>query len=248
MNIPLVQRIFGANKPFVLFHTHSATRETIGRAIVSDKSMDLDICVDEFGTPYLGHSSEYYRKSGEVQPETMPFEEAIELVSKAKIPVIVDCKHYDAWAPVENAIRNIGAHRCLVHSFAAELKFGYRKSNQDYITEWSPIRKLTEIKNKFPLATITASCKFLPNDLLLSSQYQELLIRICEVAKNNKIDTVCLNVPDNTVSDEIVDFFLKENIIPHIRIDDIDVSRLSKLFIGETDILEKASDSMLLGY
>jgi hypothetical protein len=248
MNESLAQRILRADRPFVLFHTHSATRETIEGAIASGKSMDLDICVDEFGAPYLGHSREYYRKSGEVQPETMPFEEAIELVSKAQIPVIVDCKHHAAWPAVENAVENIGAHRCLVHSFAAELKFGYQKSNQDYITEWSPIRKLTEIKNRFPLATITASCKFLPDDLLLSSQYHELLTGIREVARNNQIDTVCLNVPDNTVSDEIVDFFLKENIIPHIGIDNIDISRLSRLFIGETDILEKASNSKLLGY
>ena len=210
--------------------------------------MDLDICVDEFGTPYLGHSREYYEKSGEVQPETMPFEEAIDLLGKARIPVIVDCKHYDAWPAVENAIRNIGAGKCLVHSFASELKFGHQKSSQDYITEWSPIRKLAEIKNKFPLATITASCKFLPDDLLLSSQYHGLLIGIREVLRNNQIDTVCLNVPDSTVSDEVVDFFLKEDIIPHIGIDNTDISRLSRLFIGETDILAKASNSELLGY
>jgi hypothetical protein len=246
MSASLAQRILKANKPFVLFHTHSATREATERAIASDKSMDLDICVDEFGTPYLGHSREYYEKSGEVQPETMPFEGAIELVSKAQIPVIVDCKHHDAWPAVENAIRNIGAGRCLVHSFASELKFGHQNSSQDYITEWSPIRKLAEMRSRFPLVTISASCKFLPNDLLLSSQYHEVLAKIREILKNNQIDTVCLNVPDTTMSDGIIDFFLKENIIPHIGIDRIDISRLSKLFIGETDTLERASNSKVL--
>ena len=248
MEISLAQRIVKENKPFVLFHTHSATREAIENAIASGKSMDLDICVDDSGNPYLGHSKEYYEKSGETQPETMPFVKAIELVSKANIPVIVDCKHYDAWPIVENVISKIGAHRCLVHSFAKELKFDFEHSDQDYLTEWSPIKKLTEIKNKFPLATITASCKFLPNDLLLSPKYDEVLQKIREILKTNAIDTVCLNVPDNTMSDKILQFFLEEKILPHVGIDNIDSSKLSLLYIGETDILTNASEAKALGY
>lgn len=244
----LAQRIFSINKPFTLFHTHSATREAIEHAITSGKSMDLDVCVDKSGNPYLGHSKEYYEKSGEIQPKTMPFWEAIELVSKAGIPVIVDCKHYDAWPLIEKVISQIGAHRCLVHSFAAELKFDYEHDDYDYLTEWSPIKKLTEIKNKFPLATITASCKFLPNDFLISPQYEKILTKIREILKTNQVDTVYLNVPDNTMSDKILDFFLVEKIIPHVGIDNLDTSKLSKLYVGETDVLAKASDSKLLDY
>lgn len=248
MEISLAQRIFNENKPFILFHTHSATQEAIEHAITSGKSMDLDICVDESGNPYLGHSKEYYEKSGEIQPKTMPFWEAIELVSKTGIPVIVDCKHYDAWPVVEKVISKIGAHRCLVHSFATELKFDYEHNDHDYLTEWSPIKKLTEIKNKFPLATITASCKFLPNDLLQSAQYEKLLSDIRKTLKDNRIDTICLNVSDNTMSDKILEFFLKEKILPHVGIDKIDTSKLSKLYVGETDDLAVASDCKLLGY
>lgn len=248
MELSLAQRIFKTKKPFVLFHTHSATRQVIEHAIMSGKSMDLDICVDESGNPYLGHSKEYYEKSGEIQPKTMPFWEAIELVSKASIPVIVDCKHYDAWPVVEKVISQIGAHRCLVHSFAAELKFDYKHNDHDYLTEWSLIKKLTEIKNKFPLATITASCKFLPNDLLLSAQYEKLLSDIRKTLKDNGVDTVCLNVSDNTMSDKILEFFLEEKILPHVGIDNVDTSKLSRIYIGETDDLAVASDCKLLGY
>ena len=248
MKLSLVQRIIRADKPFILFHTHSATREAIENAIASGKSIDLDICVEDSGNPYLGHSKEYYEKSGETQPETMPFAEAIELISKASIPVIVDCKHYNAWPIVEDVISQIGAHRCLVHSFAVELKFDYEHNDHDYLTEWSPIKKLTEIKDKFPLATITASCKFLPNGLLLSAQYEKLLSDIRKTLKDNHVDTVCLNVPDNTMSDKVLEFFLKEKILPHVGIDKIDVSKLSKIYVGETDDLASASDSEVLDY
>ncbi len=248
MELSLVQRIFNANKPFVLFHTHSATRETLKHAIAGGKSMDLDICVDDSGNPYLGHAKEYYEKSGDTQPETMPFWEAIELVSKASIPVIVDCKYYNAWPVVEEVISKIGAHRCLVHSFAAELKFDYDHNDYDYLTEWSPIKNLDSIKDKFTSATTTASCKFLPNDVLLSAQYEKLLSDIREILKGNRVDTICLNVPDDTMSDKVLKFFLAEKILPHVGIDKIDTSRLSKLYVGETDNLAAAFDSKLLGY
>ncbi len=248
MEISLAQRIFNANKPFVLFHTHSATREVLENAIAGRKSMDLDICVDESGNPYLGHSKEYYEKSREIQPKTMPFWEAIELVSKATIPVIVDCKHYDAWPVVEEVIGKIGAHRCLVHSFATELKFDYNHNDHDYLTEWSPIKSLSSIKEKFLSATTTASCKFLPDDVLLSVQYEKLLSDIRKVLKDNRVDTVCLNVPDDTMSDKVLEFFLQEKILSHVGIDKINTSTLSKLYVGETDNLAAASDSKLLGY
>lgn len=248
MNLSCVQRVVNSNRPFILFHTHSATRETIEYAIANGKSIDLDICVDDSGNPYLGHSKEYYEKSGETRPKTMPFAEAIKLVSEASIPVIVDCKHYDAWPIVKDVIRAIGAHRCLIHSFATELRFGYEHNDHNYPSEWSPIKKLTEIKKEFPAATITASCKFLPSDLLLSPQYKGLLTKIRGALKTNRIDTVCLNVPDNTMSDRVLDFFLAEKIIPHVGIDNIDTSKLSKLYIGETDTLATASDSKLLDY
>lgn len=248
MELSLIQRIKKSEKPFVLFHTHSATREAIEHAIASGKSMDLDICVDDAGNPYLGHSQEYYEKSGETQPATMPFDEAIEVVSKSNIPVIVDCKHHDAWPVVEQVISKFGAYRCLVHSFVNELKFDYEHNDHDYLTEWSSIQKLTEIKRAFPAATITASCKFLPSDLLESEQCWNVLEGIRKTLVSGGMDTVCLNVPDNTMSDEVLDFFRSQNVVPHVGIDSVDTSKLSRMYVGETDILASASDAKILDY
>jgi hypothetical protein len=84
--------------------------------------------------------------------------------------------------------------------------------------------------------------------VLLSAQYEKLLSDIRKVLKDNRVDTVCLNVPDDTTSDKVLNFFLAEKILLHVGIDKIDVSRLSKLYVGETDNLAAASDSKLLGY
>jgi hypothetical protein len=248
MERSLARRILDFRRPFVLFHTYSATQSVLEEAISNNKSMDLDICIDDAGIPYLGHSKEYYLKSGESQPETMPFWDAVELVSRARIPVIVDCKHHNAWPVVEEAVGRVGAHRCLVHSFATEFKFDNIHDENDYLTEWSPIKELKALKEKFPSTTTTASCKFLPGDVLLSSGYGKLLPKIRHALEENHIDTVCLNVADNTMTDRILEFFGAKDILPHVGVDHIDVSRLSKIYVGETDNLRAASNCEVLGY
>ena len=46
--------------------------------------MDLDVCVDEGGNPYLGHSQEYHEKTNEAFFNSMPLWEAVDaLVDKA---------------------------------------------------------------------------------------------------------------------------------------------------------------------
>lgn len=240
--LSLAQKILKSKRPFVFFHTYCVTRDILQQAIDEGKSMDFDVCVDDEGKAYLGHSKEYYEKSGDTWDNSMPLWEAVDIISNSDIPVIVDCKHFDAWDCVKEVIARIGDYRCLVHTFASELRFDYNFGNEpDYLTEWSPIEKLRLIKKEFPLATTTASAKWLPNDLLISDQYDGLLEYIRLTLKNSDVDTICLNVPNETFSDRSLLYFLEENIIPHVGIDNIDTTRLSQIFIGETDDLSLAS-------
>ncbi len=243
----LAKQIIKSKKPFVLFHTYVVTEAVLRQAIGEGKSMDLDVCVDDGGNPYLGHSKEFYEKSGEAQPRNMAFADAVEILAKSDIPLIVDCKHINAWPVVEKMIAKLGASRCLVHAFANELEFDFsRKAGEpDYLTEWQPIEKLRLLKNKFLEISTCVSCKWLPDDLLVSDKYEVLLKKIRQILKNNRIDTLCLNVPNETFSDKWLKFFLQENIILHVGIDDIDTSKLSELYIGETDHLERASKNLV---
>jgi len=245
MNLSLAQKILSSKKPFVFYHTHEVTRDSLQEAIDTEKSMDLDICVDEAGRPYLGHSREFYEKSASPWDRSMPLWEAVELLSKASIPVIVDCKHYRGWRYVEEVIARIGPAKCMAHTFVSEFHFHYISHN-DVLCEWSPVEKLRSLKARFPSLTTTVSAKGLPHDLLLSAQYEELLHNIKKTLIANQVDTVCLNIPDQTFSDEALAFFLKAQIIPHIMIDEIETSQLSEVYIGETDVLGSASISAWL--
>ncbi|MFA6096009.1 MAG: hypothetical protein WC788_00090 [Candidatus Paceibacterota bacterium] len=239
----LTKKILDSKKPFTLFHTYSASEDIVRKAIGEKKSMDLDVCVDGSGKPYLGHSEEYYEKSGEARAVSMPIWEAVGLVSKAMIPVVIDCKHPDAWPVVEKTVSRIGAQKCLVHSFAEELRFGYsrREGEPDYLTEWSNLGRLLSFKKKFPQVSTCASCKWLPDDLLISDKYENLLGGIRKLLKDNRIDTVCLNVPNGTFSDGPLKYFLSGGIICHVGIDGLDVSKFTEIYIGETDDLDAAS-------
>ena len=75
-HISLAQRIIASKTPFVFFQTDTVTKELLQQAIAEEKSMDFDVCVDDAGSPYLGHSREYHEKSGEPWFDSMPLWEA----------------------------------------------------------------------------------------------------------------------------------------------------------------------------
>lgn len=162
-HISLAQKILKSKKPFFFFHTWCVTKNLLQQAIAEEKSMDLDVCVDDKGNPYLGHSKEYHEKSGEPFFVTMPLWEAVDMIAKSSIPVMVDCKHFNAWPIIEEVVTKIGPERCLVCVYVSEFKFGYsRKENEpDFLTEWSPIKKLRLLKSKFPLVNTTPCAKWL---------------------------------------------------------------------------------------
>ena len=208
--------------------------------------MDLDVCVDDQGEPYIGHSQEYHEKSGDPWQENMPLWEAVGMIAASGIVAIVDCKHHDAWPVVEEVVSKIGPENCLVHAYVSELRFDYsrRHDEPDFITEWSPTEKLRLLKNSYPGVSTSASCKWLPEDLSVSGEYAALLQSIRDILAENRVDTVCLNVPDRAFSDELLGFFLAAGIIPHVSIDNTDTTRLSLPYVGETDDLTSASRTL----
>ncbi|MEK9179172.1 MAG: hypothetical protein AAB893_01755 [Patescibacteria group bacterium] len=246
MKLSLVKRILLLGKPYVLFHTHVASREIIERAIRKNKSMDLDISVDSTGNPYLGHSQEYYEISGEKKGNSISYFLALELLAKSKIPVIIDCKNHAAWHYVKMAVMKLGDWRCVVNSFVTELKYSHVDSGVDYLAEWVSIDRLREIKEMFPLVTTSASCKFLPKDIFTNGFPTEEVYYLRENLMLNTVDTVSFNVPNETISNSVLQYFLEKGIISHLNVDLADTSLLSSVYMGETDNIKRASDSSIL--
>jgi hypothetical protein len=205
--------------------------------------MDLDVCIDDAGAAYLGHSREYHEKSGEPYFDSLPIWEVVNRIAKSNILALVDCKHHDAWPIVEQVVATIGPERCMVDSYVSEFKFGHSRApaEPDFLTEWVPIGKLLELKNKFPSVTTAACLKWPPKDLLTSAKYRKLVDNIRDVMKESRIDTVCLSVSGGTITDQWLQYFLGEGIIPRLEIDRLDVTKVTELYIGETDDLDRAS-------
>ncbi len=210
--------------------------------------MDLDVCVDDRGDPYLGHPKEYHDKTREPFFDSMPLREAVRALAESNIPVIVDCKHFGAWPVVEEVVKQLRPERCLVHSFVSELKFdaGRTPGEPDFLSEWSSFECLRAIKRRIPSLTTTASAKWLPADVLVSEEHEAVLEGIAGLLKEYAVDAVCLNVPDSTFSDKALRTFLRHDILCHVGVDRTDGKQLSEAYIGETDRLEFASRSDLL--
>ena len=225
----------------MLFHTHEVTREILQEAVATHRSMDLDVCVDPSSRAYLGHSPEYYDASDEHPGDPMPLWEAVDLIAASDIPVIVDCKHRDAWRHVEKVVAAIGPERCLVYSFVSELNMAYAPHPLSVECEWSPIARLADLKMTLPGVSVTAGAKGLPEDILLPGRHPTLLRDIRQTLIDNDIDTVCFNVPDKTMNDWALRHFLDAGIVPHVMVDDIDVDQLALPYIGETDVLARTT-------
>jgi len=247
MALSVAQQILNSKRTVVLFHTWTVTTELLAQAIREKRSMDLDVCVDDSGNAYLGHSKEYHEKTREPFFNSMALWDTVEALAPSHIPVIVDCKHLGAWPVVENVVTELRPERCLVCAFASELKFdaGRTEGEPDFITEWSSLENLREIKKKFPSITTTACAKWLPADVLTADNHAALLTRIVTLLKENRVDTVCLNVSASTFSDRVLMQFLREGILVHVGIDHTNVTCLSHVYIGETDKLEFASRDVL---
>jgi hypothetical protein len=242
----IAQKVLASQKPFTFLHTWTVSDELLQRAIREQKSMDLDVCIDDAGNPYLGHSREYHEKSGEPYFNSLPLWEVVDRIAKSNIVALIDCKHYDAWPIIEQVVAKIGPGRCMVDSYVSEFKVGHSRADgePDCLTEWIPIQKLVELKNKFPSVTTTACVKWPPKDLLTSAIYRKLVDYVRDVMKENRIDTVCLSVPEETITDQWLRYFLADNIIPRIVIDRTDATKLTQIYIGETDDLDRASKVM----
>jgi hypothetical protein len=91
--------------------------------------------------------------------------------------------------------------------------------------------------------TANACAKWPPKDLLTSGKYERLVDFIRHLLKVHQIDTVCLSVPFETLTDRWLSYFLAENIIAHIEIDRADATRLTQIYIGDTDRLGRACRS-----
>src|SRR5579872_5322384 len=201
MALSFAQKVLNSKRPLILFHTWTVARDLLGQAIREKRSMDLDVCVDELGDPYLGHPKEYHEKTHEPFFDSMPLWEAVASLADSNIPVIIDCKHRGAWPVVEEVVTQLRPERCLVHSFVSELKFdaGRMEGEPDLLSEWSSIERLLAIKRKFPFLTTTASAKWLPANVLVSEKCQKVLENVLKILREYKVDTVCLNVPDSTI-------------------------------------------------
>jgi hypothetical protein len=241
----LVDKIRRSGKPFTLFHTWTVSDVLLQQAIDDHKSMDLDVCVDDNGNPYLGHSREYHEKSGDPYFNSLPIWEVVDRITRTDIIAMIDCKHFNAWPVIERIVERIGPEKCIVGGFVSEFKFAQSRGDNepDYLSEWSPVERLRLLKGKYPAVTTTACVKWPPVDLLTGNKYQRLIEYIVAVIKDNNVNTVCLGVPDKTITDHWLHYFGNENIIPHIMIDNVDTRGISGVYIGETDHLERVSVS-----
>jgi len=243
----IAKRIWDSGKPLIIFHARSITDEILDTAIREDRSMDMDIAVDNTGIPYLGHSIAYYEKNNISAYDSVPLEHALSLLENSSIPVHLDCKGSGAFATVLDAAERLGPGRCIINSYVSELDF-ISPTNSDmwgtYIEEdWMPIETLRGAKKRFPDITIQASGEGVTVESLLEDG-GKLLHENIDVLGTD-IDSVNLNIPSvEIVLKEVISAINDAGILYEVNMDTLR-KKPQGFYIGETDDMSKTTKSFL---
>jgi len=238
-------QIWGSGESLILFHSRVVTDEILNTVIREERSMDLDIAVDESGAPYLGHSVPYYEKNNISAYDSITLEHALSLLEESPIPVHLDCKDYDAFTTALDFAERLGSHRCVLNSSVNELNFLTSASANSHMwgtyieEEWMPIETLRGAKKRFPEITLQASGQGVTFDSLLEDG-GSLLREIIHVLGAD-IDSVHLNIPSSEfVSKEVISVINDAGILYQVNIDDLQ-EEPQGLYIGESDDIAKTT-------
>ena len=236
-------RVWENGEPLVLLHTRSVTDDILNTAIREERSIDLDISVDDTGAPYLGHSVSYHEKNNISAYDSVPLEHAVDLLKKSHIPVHLDCKNHYAFTIALNVAQRLGPHRCILNSFVNELNFLAPTNSHmwgTYIEEdWMPIAVLREAKKRFPEITIQASGEGVTVESLLVDD-GKILQEIIHILGTD-IDSVHLNIPSvEFVPREVIGAINDAGILYQVNIDDLR-EEPQGFYIGESDDMAKTT-------
>jgi len=239
----MAQRIWSSGEPFIFFHTHVVTEETLEKLIREVRAVDMDISVDESRAPYLDHSVAYHRNNNTPPYGSMPLEHALSKLRYTSVPIHLDCKEEDAFTAVLDVAGRLGPRRCILNSFVNELNFLTSSSDDlwgKYVQEdWMPIETLRGAKKRFPDITLTASGRGVTVDLLFADDGKILREIIDTLGKD--IDSVNLNIPsDEIVSKEVIGALNNAGILYQVNIDFLKEMPRG-VYIGESDDMSKTT-------
>jgi len=166
------------------------------------QTMELDISSTEDDRYYIGHHWQFYENRGLVfPPPNVSLEEAMWAIISYRVFTKLDCKDKGAVPKVAELALSLGSSNCMLHAFVRE--FDYQKNGREghWLYENIGLEEIIRLRNEVGQPALQVSCRgFTYNGIATTDDYQvSNLNEVCTKAKENKIEVVNLNLPDNQV-------------------------------------------------
>jgi hypothetical protein len=240
-----IHKILDNRKPFTYFHTHVINREVLDRAVAAQRSLEVDLSIDESGEVFVGHPLVSYEFNKQPPPNNLPLDVILNEMKMANLYLVLDCKDAKALPKVQEIIQYYGPEKCLLHACVDALVFKPYPDKIKALVEphWGddelPFEELLEIKRAtgVPLALY---CRGLTEERL-KAEGEQIIARMTEVAKG-KAEVIVMGLPKGEIWPlSVMQRLLKHNILSLLNIDHTPYQRRPSIFLGTTDILERAS-------
>lgn len=244
MTANIVLEAIKNNEPYIYFHTHKVTETLLHRAIISNKSIELDVSFDEKIGPIIGHPLAFYKYRGIQKPESLPFHDAIKKLTSTKIVVVLDCKDVRALPYLETVALELGRHRVLLHAWVDSLSF--KPYADDVVVEphWDtenmPEHHLRSFYNKTGVPVVL-SCRGLTLNNMSTNKD-----KFYETLKNLTDFCVAVNPnlsPSSSLPAELIEMISKLGMVPWINVITTSVPDGLTVYIGASDDLNDCSMS-----
>ena len=238
-----VTNIVKDGKPFVYFHTHVITEETLQKAIDAQASIEIDIAVTADGTHYIGHPLEFYAFKGLPLPNNLPLDEVLDRVYQSGIFLALDCKDVRALPKIKELIERFGPNRCQVHAWVDRLLFKPYPLEITIEPHWGHedilYEKVLELRQQTGVPLVMA-VRGLTQERLRQEGYQ-IINKIIAAAKGHA-ESIYFYLPNFELPpSKLIDELLKNNLVVYFNVDAVPKKQWPQLYHGMTDYIESAT-------
>lgn len=182
-------------------------------------TLELDISLGSDGKLYIGHHRLFYRDRGEnFPPGNVSLEEAMEVIVQHGVFVKFDCKDGGAIPGILKLIEEyeVAPDKFMLHAYVTEFDFhqGEGESHWEFVN--ISLAEIVEMRDKVGSPSLQVSCRGFTLEGIEheDSKQTSNLFKVCEVAQENNITVVNLNLPDNDVPpDWVLMYFHEKGIL-----------------------------------
>lgn len=186
-----------------VLHTQIVDEQLLGMltAGLLQKTIELDISStdDEY---YIGHHRLFYEyRNLAFPPPNVSIEKTMGLIIEHGFFTKLDCKDGKAIPKVAELAQKLGPNSCMLHAFIRELNYQTEKRESHWEYEDIALEEIIKLRARVGYPALQVSCRGFVYDGIatLKSNYIPNLSEVCAIAKENGIDVVNLNLPNNQI-------------------------------------------------